>query len=83
MLKVNLNQGRYEIVQHITKSCSAFGKVRSINLFLESSPTAVVEMSTIKETEVLAMKLGGILVGNASFIGLAQRFHDVMQENAA
>jgi hypothetical protein len=72
MLKVDLNQGRYEIVQHITKNCSTFGIVSTIRLFLGSSPTAVVEMSSIGETEELALKLGAQLVGNTAFIALSQ-----------
>jgi hypothetical protein len=79
MLTVNLNEGRYEIVQLITKSCSAFGDVREIRLFLNSSPTAVVEMSTMKETEVLVLKLGGELVGTTAFIDLAQRAREMSQ----
>jgi hypothetical protein len=83
MLIVDLNKERYEIVQLITKSCSVFGDVREIRLFLNSSPTAVVEMSTTKETEELALKLGGKLVGTTAFIDLAHRAREVTREEAA
>jgi hypothetical protein len=83
MLIVDLNEERYEIVQVITKCCSAFGDVRKISLFLKSPPTAVVEMSTVKETEELALKLGGKLVGTTAFIDLAQRAREVTRKEAA
>jgi hypothetical protein len=83
MLKVNLNEGRYEIVQHLTRICSAFGIISSIGLFLESSPTAVVEMATMKETRELAARLGGRMVGNTAFIELSRQSYEVMQKKAA
>jgi hypothetical protein len=83
MLIVDLNEGRFEIVQLITKRCSAFGDVRTVSLFLDSSPTAVVEMSTMKETEELASKLEGKLIGTTAFIDLVQSSCEVVQERAA
>jgi hypothetical protein len=77
MLIIDLNEERFEIVQLITKSCSASGDVKEIRLFLNSSPTAVVEMSTMKETEEVALKLGGKLVGTIALIDLAHRARQV------
>jgi predicted nuclease with RNAse H fold len=79
MLIIDLNEERYEIVQLITKRCSAFGDVKEIRLSLNSSPVAVVEMSTMKETEELALNLGGKLVGTTAFIELAHRARQVSQ----
>jgi hypothetical protein len=83
MLTVDLNEGRYEIVQRLTRICSAFGTIGSIRLFLESSPTAVVEMTTMKETEELAARLGGRMVGSTAFIGLTWQSYEVIQKKAA
>jgi hypothetical protein len=79
MLMVDLNEERYGIVQLITKRCSAFGDVKEIRLFLNSAPTAVVEMSTMNETEELALRLGGKLVGTTALIDLAHRAREVNQ----
>ncbi len=82
MLKVDLNEGRYDIVRQITNDCAPFGDVHTVTLFLESAPTAVIEMSTLKDTEALALKLGGRLVGNTAFITLSQRPVETMRAQA-
>ena len=83
MLNVALNAGRYEIVQSVTRRCSEFGNVRSIRLFLGSAPTVVIEMSTPKQTEALAMSLDGKLVGPTAFIDLANDPNEVRQREVA
>ena len=75
MLLVDLSDRRHDLFQNIRSFCSEFGEVRSVTIFLESSPTAVVEMSTIEQTEKLALTLGGKLVGDSVYIDLAQRPH--------
>ena len=77
MLVVDLKQGRYEIVQFITKSCTSFGRVKSISVFLDSSPAALIEMSTPEQTNELAAKLGGTIVGatTTALIRLEQKPH--------
>ena len=75
MLQIDLKAGRYEIVQFITMKCLPFGDVRSIRIFLDSSPTAVIEMSTMEQTEAVVSKLEGKLVGATAFIDLAQRYY--------
>ena len=83
MLNVALNEGRYEIVQTVTRRCSEFGNVRSIRLFLGSAPTVVVEMATSKQTEALALSLDGKLVGPTAFIDLAHDPHEARQREVA
>ncbi len=73
MLRVNIDDGRYAIVQGVSKACAVYGDVKSVRIFIESKCTAVVEMSTMEQTEKLASGLGGRLVGSTAFIELMSR----------
>jgi hypothetical protein len=72
MLPVDLNEVRYKIFQSIRKTCTGFGEVRSVTIIFESSPTAVVEMSTMEQAEAVASTFGGGLIGDSVFVDLAQ-----------
>jgi hypothetical protein len=73
VLSVEFDDGRFAIVQRVSKACAAYGEVRSVRIFIESVCTAVVEMSTMEQTEKLASGLGGRLVGSTAFIELMSR----------
>ncbi len=70
MLNVDFDEGRYEIVQLVTRYCVAYGNIKSIRIFIESNSMAVIEMATEEQTEKLAARLGGRMVGDTAFVEL-------------
>jgi hypothetical protein len=73
MLHVDFDEGRYEIVQRVTRYCAAYGNIKSIRIFIESNSTAVVEMATKEQTEYLSARLGGRMVGSTAFVALRHK----------
>jgi hypothetical protein len=72
LMELDLNNAT-ALVELITKRCSAYGKVASVEVHREPSPFALVEMSRPDQTEKVASQYQGSIFGNAALVRLKHK----------
>ncbi len=71
-MELNLNNAN-RLVEIITRRCSAYGQVTSVEVHLEPSPFALIEMSRSDQTEKVASQYQSSIFGSAALVRLEHK----------
>ena len=73
MMELDLNMADMLVELLITKRCSTYGHVVSVEVHREPSPFALVEMVRRDHTEEVASQYQGSIFGNAALVRLEHK----------